>query len=64
MTITIYDLAGKIVKTLVNSEQDPGQKSVNWNSENMKNELVASGMYIYVIKVGDFIDSKKMMLIK
>jgi len=64
VTITIYDLAGKIVKTLVNSEQDPGQKSVNWNSENMKNELVASGMYIYVIKVGDFIDSKKMMLIK
>lgn len=64
VNITIYDVAGKIVKTLVNSEQDPGQKFVNWNSENMKNELVSSGMYIYVIKVGDFIDSKKMMLIK
>ena len=57
--ITIYDLLGKKVTTLVSETQEAGFNSVIWNVSN-----VSSGMYFYQIKAGDFIQTKKMIMLK
>ncbi len=62
--ITIYDMMGKIVKTLVNGSQTAGFKSVQWNATNNKNEPVSAGLYLYTIQVGEFTKTKKMVLLK
>ena len=62
--ITIHDLMGKIVKTLVNEAQTAGYKSIQWNDTNNRNEPVSSGLYLYTIQVRQFRQTKKMVLLK
>ena len=57
--ITIYDSLGRQVKILVDKEYDAGFHTIRFNA----NEL-ASGIYLYKIEGGDFIDVKKMILLK
>ena len=64
VNITIYDMMGRVVKTLVNSSQTAGYKSVQWNATNDRNEPVSAGLYLYTIQTGEFRQTKKMVLIK
>jgi hypothetical protein len=64
VTIKIYDMLGREVKTLVNSEQNAGILNVQWNGENDFGSKVSSGAYIFMIKTGDFFQAKKMILLK
>ena len=64
VNITIYDMMGRKVKTLVNGSQTSGYKSVQWNAKNNKGESVSAGVYLYNIQAGDFVDTKKMILLK
>ena len=57
--IAIYDLLGREVITLVSEIQDAGYQSVQWNASN-----VPSGMYFYQIRVGDQVQTKKLLLLK
>ncbi len=62
--LTVYNLLGQIVITLVNERQSAGNHSVAWNSTDRAGHPVASGVYFYRITAGDFVASKKMMLLK
>ena len=63
--LIIYDIMGRQVRTLVNGESfRPGFHVVNWDGLDNAGHKVASGMYIYRIKAGDFIADKKMLLVK
>mgnify|MGYP003313634165 CR=1 FL=1 len=64
VNITIYDMMGRIVKTLVNGSQTAGYKSIQWNATNDRNEPVSAGLYIYTIQAGKFKQTKKMVLLK
>ena len=64
VNITIYDMMGRIVKTLVNSSQTAGYKSIRWNATNDRNEPVSAGIYLYMIQAGEFRQTKKMVLLK
>ena len=64
VNITIYDMMGRIVKTLVNSPQTAGYKSIRWNATNDRNEPVSAGLYLYTIQAGEFRQTKKMVLLK
>jgi PKD repeat protein len=57
--LTIYDMLGQKVETLVSEKQAAGHHQVEWNAENLP-----SGVYYYMIKSGDFRDVKKMILLK
>jgi hypothetical protein len=59
VTLKIYDVLGREVSTLVNEVRNAGNHEVNFDASNL-----ASGMYIYSIKAGDYNASKKMMLLK
>ncbi|PIW70571.1 MAG: hypothetical protein COW08_01110 [Ignavibacteriales bacterium CG12_big_fil_rev_8_21_14_0_65_30_8] len=59
VTLIIYDILGREVKTLVNEYKAQGRYEVNFNAGNL-----ASGVYIYRIKVNDFSSAKKLLLMK
>ena len=62
--ITVHNMMGRVVKTLVNNSQTAGFKSVQWNATNDKNEPVSAGLYLYTIQAGKFRQTKKMVLLK
>ena len=62
--VTVFDVMGKHVKTLINKNQDAGFKTVRWDAKNDKGENVSAGMYIYQIKSGANVASKKMILLR
>ena len=64
VNITIYDMMGRVVKTMVNSQQNAGFKSVRWNATNDKGSPVSAGLYLYTIQAGEFRKTKKMVLLK
>lgn len=60
----IYNVLGQKVKTLVNKTMKAGYHKVVWDGRNDYGTRVSSGMYIYIIKAGDFIAKHKMVLLK
>ena len=55
---------GNTVKTLVNESKNAGFNSVQWNATNNKGQPVSAGVYFYKIQAGNFVDTKKMILLK
>jgi len=64
VTLEVFDLLGRKVKTLVNEQRHAGSHTVTWNSINSANQHVASGMYFYRLRAGDLTSVKKMLLLK
>ena len=64
VTLVIYDVIGRNIRTLMNVNQTAGYHSIHWDAKNDIGEGVAAGMYIYTIKAGDFRATKKMVLLK
>lgn len=62
--LTIYDMAGRVVKQLVDEIQTEGNYSVLWNSTNSSDQEVASGSYFYQLLVNDKATVKKLLLQK
>ena len=59
VTLKVYDILGKEVATLVNEVKTQGRYEVNFNASNL-----ASGVYLYRLNVNDYVDVKKMILLK
>ena len=64
VNITVYDMLGREVKTLVNQVQDAGFKSIMWDATNYYGKSVSAGIYLYQIQSGGFIQTEKMVLLK
>ena len=64
VNVSIYDMMGRIVKTLVNSQQSHGNKFLSWNATDSRNRLVPAGVYLYKIEFGEFVSTRKMILLK
>jgi len=64
VNITIYDMMGRVVKTLINDQQTAGYRSIKWNATNNAGSPVSAGIYLYIIQAGDFRQTKKMVLLK
>ncbi|SVB68096.1 uncharacterized protein METZ01_LOCUS220950, partial [marine metagenome] len=62
--LAIFDMLGKEVTTLVNSNQQAGFKSVQWDTTDSMGRPVSAGVYIYQIQAGEFVQTKKMVLLK
>lgn len=64
VTITLFNLLGQKVRTLVNSQMEPGSYKTVWDGRNDFGQKVASGIYIYRMNAGEFSSVKKMILMK
>ncbi len=64
VSIKIYNTLGQEVRTLVNAKQNAGTYSIMWDGRNNAGQAVSSGIYIYRMQTGNFIQSRKMMFLK
>ncbi len=64
VSVSIYNLLGQIVRTYYQGEQSAGEHRVTWDSRDENGQNVASGMYFYKLVAGDFIATRKMVLLK
>ena len=59
VTLKVYDILGREIVTLVNEEKPAGTYEVKWNAEGL-----SSGIYFYKLQAADFVQTKKMILLK
>ncbi len=62
--ITIHDLLGRIVRRLVSEQKAPGQYRVTWEGTDDTGAGVASGVYLYRIQAGSFVQTRKLILLR
>ncbi len=62
--LKIYNIAGQLVKTLINEYQQAGSYTIIWYGDNDVGEEVARGLYFYQLQAGDFVSTKKMVVLK
>ena len=68
-TITIYDIRGRVVRTLLLGNQPAGfyqsrSKAAHWDGRNHLGEKVATGVYFYTLKAGDYNATRKLLIRK
>ena len=59
VTVKVLDVLGNEIETPVNEEKSPGTYELTWHAENLP-----SGVYFYRLQARDFIETKKMLLLK
>jgi hypothetical protein len=64
VNIKIFDALGKEVRSLIDEEKSAGKYNIMWDSRNNYGQRVSSGIYFYTINAGDFVQTKKMVLVK
>ena len=64
VTLEIYDIAGRLMRTLLNEYKDAGYGQVTWDGTNASGQAVASGLYFYTIHAGGHFAAKKMTLLR
>ena len=62
--LMIYDASGRLVKTLVSENKGVGSYTVNWDGTNNNGVSVSAGMYLYKINTENYVETKKMLLVK
>ena len=62
--LSIFDLSGKEVIALVKAEQSHGMHKVIWNGKNQGGREVISGIYLYQLRAGHFVKTRKALFIK
>lgn len=62
--LKVYNLLGQEVIALINKEQTPGIYEVTWDGKDRFGKNLSSGIYLYQIRAGDFVQSKKMQILK
>jgi hypothetical protein len=62
----VFDILGNEVAELINGEKAPGSYEINFDESNLSSgrQGLSSGTYIYRIEAGEFIQTRKMILLK
>lgn len=64
VTLKIYNMLGQTVKVLVDEQLAPGRHAVVWNGRDASERPISSGVYLYRLTAGDFVEVKKLILMK
>jgi flagellar hook assembly protein FlgD len=64
VVLTVYDVRGARVRTLLDEARVPGDHGVVWDGRSDAGVRVSSGIYFYRLTTGDFRETKKMVLLK
>ncbi|UCF04982.1 MAG: choice-of-anchor D domain-containing protein, partial [bacterium] len=62
--LSVYNVKGELIATLVNQSMTEGRKEVAWSAKDNKGRAVSSGIYFYRLVAGDFVQTKKMVLLR
>ena len=65
VTLTIHDLAGRLVRVLIGGEErGAGSHSIAWRGSDDQGRQLPSGTYFYRLEAGDYVETRRMMLIR
>ena len=64
VNLSIFDASGRLVKALVSESKVADNYSISWDGTNDSGVSVSAGMYLYKIDAGNFVETKKMLLVK
>ncbi|KPJ50231.1 hypothetical protein AMJ40_03495, partial [candidate division TA06 bacterium DG_26] len=64
VTLTVYDMMGRVIRTLVDGHKDPGRHTITWSGESDSGEPVGVGVYFCTLHVGDYTKVRKLVLLK
>lgn len=64
VTLVVYDLLGRQVASLVNEIKDAGRYKVRWTAKNNDDYSVSSGVYFYRLRADEYIQTKKLILLR
>lgn len=64
VSLEVYDLTGRLVRTLVKEEVEPGGRLVQWDGSDETGSPVPSGVYLYCLKAGGFISTRMLVLVR
>lgn len=62
--LSIYNLHGRLVRTLIDEVKSFGTYSISWDGKDVRGISVSSGLYFYRLQVGDFTSTRKMTLLR
>jgi hypothetical protein len=62
--INAYDIRGRLIRKLVDQEKEPGRYQVHWDGGDEYRQQVSSGIYLYRIDAGEFVSTRKMVLVR
>ena len=63
-TLRIYDISGRVVRTLVDERREAGSFTVRWDGRDGTGSPMPSGVYFYQMKVGEYRAAKKLLLVR
>ena len=64
LLVSIYDISGRLINTLLNKKTVAGYYSVRWNGRNLNGEPMPTGLYFVQVESGGDLGIRKIMLIK
>jgi hypothetical protein len=64
VSLTIYDVSGKVVRNLVSRFETEGQKSTIWDATDDRGQPVSTGIYFYQLRSGEFSQTRKLLFVK
>jgi len=64
VSLKIYDVVGRLVKTLINESKEPGYYTIHWHGKDDRERKASAGVYFYRIQAGTYTNTKKMVLFK
>jgi len=64
VTLRVFDVEGRLVRTLVDGFEVEGERTALWDGSDSRGYPVASGLYFYRLEAADFVETRKMLLLK
>ncbi len=64
ISITIFDMNGRLIKTLADAEMQTGTHQLTWNASDEKGNAVVAGMYVLKMHAGNYVETKKIVIVK
>ncbi len=62
--MSIYDVTGRLMRTLVQDVRDAGRHEVMWRGVDDAGQQVPSGIYLYRLEAGSYVETHRMTLLK
>jgi len=64
LRLAVYDVRGRLVTTMINENMEPGIHTVKWNGRDHHGRQVASGLYFCRLEAGEFVNTRKTMMLR
>jgi hypothetical protein len=64
VNVAVYDLRGRLVRKLVDEQKTPGRYQIHWDGRDDRGQEVSSGVYLYRITAGEFVSTRKMVMVQ